>query len=170
MNLLKPNMYYHSIYTVPYESLKKRGIKCVLFDLDNTCVGYHEKKPTKELKKLFDNLNHLGIKVVIFSNTTPKRIEPFQELPVLCHPLSRKPFKGNFIKILREFHLKKENVCIIGDQLFTDVLGGNRIGIKTCLVEPLSPYDFIGTKLFRFLEKRIKKHLKLEIGDMDDKV
>ena len=163
-------MYYENIYSIPYQTLKTRGIKCILFDLDNTCVSYHEKKPTKELKKLFANLNRMGFKVVIFSNATNKRIEPFRVLPVLCHPFSKKPFKKNFIKIVKELNYQIDEVCIIGDQLFTDVLGGKRVGIQTCLVDPLSPYDFIGTKPFRFLEKMIKRHLKLEVGDVSNEV
>ena len=56
MNKLIPNMYQKSIYTINYENLKKNKVKCLLFDLDNTCVGYHEKLPTKELQELFQKL------------------------------------------------------------------------------------------------------------------
>ena len=66
MNLLIPKMYQENIYKINYKKLKNKGIKCLLFDLDNTCVGYHEKNPTKELKELFQNLTKLGFKVIIF--------------------------------------------------------------------------------------------------------
>ena len=123
-----------------------------MFDLDNTCVGYHEKYPTKELEILFEKLTKMGFKVIIFSNAIPKRLEPFNTLNVILHPASKKPFKKNFQKILTNYKYKKSEVCIIGDQLFTDILGGNRIGIKTCLVNPLTSDDFIFTKVFRATE------------------
>lgn len=158
MKSLIPKMYQENIYTINYEKLKKENIKCLLFDLDNTCVGYHEKNPTKELKNLFEKLVKMGFKVIIFSNATSKRLEPFNTLNVGLHPASRKPFKKNFHKILTNYSYKKSEVCIIGDQLFTDILGGNRIGIKTCLVNPMTNEDFIFTKLFRATEELMFKN------------
>lgn len=159
MNLLIPKMYQESIYTINYKKLKKKGITCLLFDLDNTCVGYHEKNPTKELKKLFKNLNQLGFRVIIFSNATKTRLVPFNNLEVVCHPSSKKPLTHNFKKILKKYHYQKEEVCIIGDQLFTDIYGGNKVGIMTCLVNPLTKEDFILTRIFRTMEGRIFKKL-----------
>lgn len=159
MKKLIPNMYQESIYTINYEKLKKNKIKCLLFDLDNTCVGYHEKNPNKELKELFTRLTKMGFKVIIFSNSTPKRLAPFSILNVILHPSSRKPFSKNFAKILKQYHYQKKEVCIIGDQLFTDILGGNKVGIQTCLVNPLTNNDFIFTKIFRATEQLVFKKL-----------
>lgn len=153
MNLLIPKMYQESIYTINYQKLKKRNIKCLLFDLDNTCVGYHEKQPTKKLKNLFANLEKLGFQVVIFSNASKKRLHPFSDLKVVCNHSSKKPFRYSFNKILKKYHYQKDEVCIIGDQLFTDIYGGNKVGIITCLVNPMTKDDFFLTKIFRFLEK-----------------
>ena len=159
-NLLVPKMYQSDIYKIDYKKLKKNQIKCLLFDLDNTCVGYHEKLPTEKLKKLFQSLTKSGFKVVIFSNAPKKRLLPFQNLGVICHPSSRKPLSRNFKKILTQYHYQKHEVCIIGDQLFTDILGGNRVGIVTCLVDPLTQEDFILTKIFRLMEECTFKKLK----------
>ena len=160
MKYLIPNIYQQSIYTINYEKLLNAKIKCLLFDLDNTCVGYHEKNPNKELIELFDKLTKMGFKVIIFSNASSKRLAPFSILnKVILHPNSRKPFKKNFQKLLTQYHYQKKEVCIVGDQLFTDILGGNRVGIKTCLVDPLTPYDLIFTKIFRVSEKIAFKNL-----------
>lgn len=159
MDNLIPKMYQESIYTINYEKLKKENVKCLLFDLDNTCVGYHEKNPTKELKNLFKKLTKMGFDVIIFSNALPKRLLPFNELNVVLHPASKKPFKKNFQKVLTNYNYKTSEVCIIGDQLFTDILGGNRVGIKTCLVNPITNEDFIGTKILRATEELIFKKL-----------
>ena len=164
MNLLIPKMYQKSIYTINYKKLKKQKIKCLLFDLDNTCVGYHEKNPTKELEKLFKDLKKQGFKVIIFSNATTARLVTFGKLGVVCHPASKKPLTHNFKKILRKYHYQKKEVFIIGDQLFTDIYGGNKVGIMTCLVDPLTKEDFILTKIFRAMEgSMFKKMDKLEI-------
>ena len=154
-----PKMYQKSIYTINYENLKNKKIKCLLFDLDNTCVGYHEKEPNKDLKELFQKLTKMGFKIIIFSNATSKRLAPFSKLNVVLHPSSKKPLKGNFEKILKQYHYQKNEVCIIGDQLFTDILGGNRVGIKTCLVTPMTNEDFIVTKIFRATEELVFKKL-----------
>lgn len=146
-------MYQKSIYEIDYKIFKKKKIKCLLFDLDNTCVGYHVKSPTKEMINLFEKLTKDGFKVIIFSNSTPKRLVPFANMGVVIHPSSRKPFLKNFKKILMKYHYQKKDVCIIGDQLFTDILGGNKMGIYTCLVDPLTNEDFILTKIFRKMEQ-----------------
>lgn len=169
MRLFIPKMYQESIYTIDYKKLKKKNIKCLLFDLDNTCVGYHEKKPTPKLEKHFKELTKLGFKVIIFSNATPKRLIPFNDLGVICHPASKKPFSKNFKKILKEYNYTNDEVCIIGDQLFTDILGGNRVGIITILVDPLTQKDFILTKIFRAMEgykfKKLEKKGHLIKGE-----
>ena len=169
MNKLIPKMYQESIYKINYNNLKEKGIKCVLFDLDNTCVGYHEKKPTPRLKNLFKHLKKENLEVIIFSNAPQERLLPFQSLGVICHPSSKKPFRHNFEKILKEYHYNKDEVCIIGDQLFTDIFGGNKVGITTILVDPLTNKDFILTKVFRSLEgiifKRFAKKSILKKGE-----
>lgn len=153
MKLFVPKMYQESIYTIDYDKLKKNNIKCLLFDLDNTCVGYREKFPTKELEELFNNLTKKGFKVIIFTNSPQKRVVPFVKLHVICHSSSKKPFSKNFKKIMKKYRLAKEEICIIGDQLFTDILGGNKVGIMTCLVNPLTNEDFILTKILRMTEQ-----------------
>lgn len=154
MDIFVPDMYQKSIYSINYEKLLDSGIKCLLFDLDNTCVPYVEKVPSKKLISLFDSLKDMGFKVIIFSNASKKRLEPFKnELLVDCSYSSKKPSKRKFLKVLKMFNFDLSEVAIIGDQLFTDIFGGNRIGIKTILVNPMSDRDMPITKIFRFLEK-----------------
>ena len=160
MKRFVPKMYQKSIYTINYAKLKKRGVRCLLFDLDNTCVGYHEKNPTKELEILFKKLQKMGFLVILFSNASRKRLVPFERLGVLCHPFSKKPLQGNFRKILRENGLLSNEVCMIGDQLFTDICGGNQAGVVTCLVDPVTEVDFIATRLFRALEGFIYRKMR----------
>ena len=157
-----PDMYQKSIYHIDYDRLQENGIKCLLFDLDNTCVPYKDKIPNKKLIDLFESLKDMDFKVIIFSNATKKRIKPFKNaLNVDCLASAKKPRKGNFLKVLKLFNYDLSEVVIIGDQLYKDILGGNKVGIKTILVNPMSKDDMILTKMiFRPLEKR--KYKKLE--------
>lgn len=159
MKKLIPDMYSKSIYDIDYQRLKDKKIKCLLFDLDNTCVPYPEKKPTEELKELFKKLEKMNFKIIIFSNTTPNRLDKFKDLGVEISALSKKPSSKNFLKILKKYFYQKKEVCIIGDQLFTDIYGGNKVGIYTMLVDPLGPKDFIFTKVSRMLENLVFKSL-----------
>lgn len=147
-----PKMYKRSIYDVNYKKLKKMGVKCLLFDLDNTCVPYHEQEALPEVGELFSKLGKMGFKVILFSNSPRSRLVKFRSWNVLYNSSSCKPFSRSFYKILKRYNYLKSEVCIIGDQLFTDVYGGNRVGIITCLVDPISDVDMVFTKFTRFLE------------------
>lgn len=170
MDILIPDMYQKSIYSINYEKLYNCGIRCLLFDLDNTCVPYVEKVPSKKLIDLFDYLKDMGFKVILFSNATKKRLEVFKNtLVVDCSYSSRKPSKRKFLKVLKMYNFDLSEVAIIGDQLFTDILGGNRVRIKTILVNPMSKKDMPLTFIFRILErgqfKKFKKRGILKLGE-----
>lgn len=173
MNYFYPDVYSQSIYTINYNKLIDKGIKYLLFDLDNTCIPYVEKKPTKELKEHFDKLKDIGFKIILFSNSPRYRLEPFKEyLNVDCCAKAGKPRKNKFIKILKIYNINLSDVAIIGDQLVTDIYGGNRIGITTVLVNPISNIDMPFTKIYRLIEKRkIRKMTKrgiFKIGEYYD--
>ena len=156
-----PDMYQQSIYTIDYQKLLDKGIKCLLFDLDNTLAPVTDKKPTKKLKDLFEELKKKGFKVIIFSNSLKNRIKPFkEELNVDCCASARKPSKTKFLLVMKEYQYNINEVAIIGDQILTDVVGGNKVGILTVLVNPISNKDFIFTKINRFREKKIMKKLR----------
>ena len=159
MNNFIPDMYQKSIYHIDYDKLMDDGIKCILFDLDNTCVPYKDKVANKKLIELFNNLKDMEFKLIIFSNAPKKRIYPFKKaLNVDCVARAGKPSKKNFMKIIKLFNYDLSQIVIVGDQLYKDILGGNKVGIKTILVNPMSLDDMIVTKLiFRPLEK-IKYH------------
>lgn len=165
MNYYYPDAYQKSIYTINYDKLKENGIKCLLFDLDNTCIPYIDKKPTKKLKNLFDNLSDKGFRVIIFSNSPRSRLEPFKkELNVDCCASAGKPRKNKFLKVLKTYNYDLSEVAIIGDQLMTDIYGGNKVGIMTILVNPMSETDMPFTKIYRIIErKKIYKMTKKDI-------
>ncbi|MDD3186875.1 MAG: YqeG family HAD IIIA-type phosphatase [Bacilli bacterium] len=145
-----PDIYQKSIYTIDYDKLLNRGIKCLLFDLDNTIVPVNIKVPNKKVRDLFFNLKEKGFTVIIFSNAPKIRLKPFkEELEVDCCAHARKPRKKKFLKVINEYNFSVDEIAIIGDQLFSDILGGNRIGITTILINPISKYDDIFTRLVK---------------------
>ena len=155
-----PDIYQKSIFMLDYEKLLKRGIKCLLFDLDNTVVTVKTKLPTKKVKRLFSELKEMGFKVIIFSNSGKRRLKPFkEELNVDCAASCHKPSPKKFLQVMMEFDYSVSEIAIIGDQIMTDIIGGNNMGITTVLVNPLSNIDLLWTKFNRFREKKVIKKL-----------
>jgi len=155
-----PDMYQESIFTIDYNLLKTRGIKCLLWDLDNTIALVGASKPSKPVIDLFEKLKKQKFKLILFSNSNKKRLEPFKKiLKVDCSYSCKKPKKGKFLKVIEMFNYKLSEVAIIGDQIMTDVVGGNRVGITTILIKPLSKKDGFWTKFNRMRERKILKKL-----------
>ena len=133
-----------------------------MFDLDNTCVPFKDTEPNKKLIDLFETLKDMDFKVILYSNATRKRLTPFKNgLNVDCSASSKKPNTKKLLKVIKMFNYNLSDVVLIGDQLYTDMLCGNRAGIKTILVNPMSKDDLIFTKFFRYFErKKFKKFAK----------
>ena len=156
MDLFVPDVYAKSIFSIDYDKLKGRGIKCLLFDLDNTIAPISESRPSKKVKEFFNNLEEKGFKVIIFSNSGKKRVGPFKEelnLDASFH--SRKPFSKKYKKIMKIYGYKDSEIAGIGDQLVADILGANKAGITSILINPLSNIDFFVTKFNRAIERRV---------------
>lgn len=159
MDKFVPDIYQKSIYTINYKKLKKNGIKCLLFDLDNTIASYATNEPDAKSKELIAMLED-DFKVIIMSNSGKNRLRPFKEkFNVDVAFSSKKPFKKKYKKILQEYGFKQSEVACIGDQLLTDILGANNMGLTSILVNKIAAYEPLGTKFNRFWEKGIRKRL-----------
>ncbi len=158
-----PNAYFNKIENITIEFLKKNKIKALLLDVDNTLVDY-SKKMTKEVKTWVKDLKGQGVKMYILSNTNDKDkiMKVANELEIKYHIFAMKPLKKGFKKCQKELGEKSENIAIIGDQIFTDIIGGNRCNMFTILVEPLDKKDFWYTAWKRPLENKIKNKIKGE--------
>lgn len=155
MGIFKPSMYYKSIYDINYNKLKEMGIKCLIFDLDNTLGTIDYKKSPRKTKALIKELQE-DFLVLICSNNTKRRIKPYlDDLNVGGVCWSFKPSIIGLVKLQNNYHLLKKEMCLIGDQLVTDILAGNRFHIKTILVDPMGEKDLKITGINRELEKKI---------------
>lgn len=154
MKLLKPHKRYSSISEIPVDDLVSSGITGVMLDLDNTSVPYQSEDIPQETTRWIEAAKEKGIRVCITSNSRPKRVQRVSDrlgLPGFASFL--KPFPWAFKGPLDYLSKPKGEIAIVGDQIFTDILGGNLMGIKTILVEPLTKNDFWATPINRFLER-----------------
>lgn len=161
--LLKPNIKLHGITDITVEILNKFNIKALLLDVDNTMSTHHGQALTEGLLEWIDRMNKNGIKLMVLSNSKRKRIEPFAariSLPFIS--LGCKPLPTGYLRGVRALGEKRKNVAIVGDQIFTDVLGGNLVGVKTVLLTPIKPEDGLSFKIRRNLEKKIYKHYNIK--------
>ncbi len=133
--LFYPSCYVKSVFTIDYEKLYQMGYRGLVFDIDNTLV-HHGDDSTPEIDSLFREIHNIGFKTLLFSNNNAKRIERFNKnIGTLYIDEADKPKTDNYFKASEMLNLPKEQVIFIGDQLFTDILGANRAGFKSILVE-----------------------------------
>ncbi|WP_121611644.1 YqeG family HAD IIIA-type phosphatase [Mesobacillus foraminis] len=151
-----PDQHVKNIFEITPESLKRKNIKGIITDLDNTLVEWDRPSATPELMQWFEEIKKHGILVTIVSNNNENRVKFFADplgIPYIYQ--ARKPMGRAFRRALRDMDLKKEETVVIGDQLLTDVLGGNRSGFHTILVVPVAQTDGFFTRINRTVERRI---------------
>lgn len=157
MGIFKPTIYKKNIFEIDYNKLKEKGITCLVFDLDNTLGLIDHKKCPRNTKKLIKSLQS-DFLVLISSNNTKERLAPYlKELGIGGVHFSMKPSTRGLRKIKKDYNLKKKEMVMIGDQIVTDVLAGNRFKIMTILVDPLGNKDLKITGLNRKIEAKIVK-------------
>ena len=152
---LRPKVYVNSVYNIDLKKLKKiKKIKGIIVDLDNTLVAWGQKEVNQKIIDWINEAKKLGLKICIVSNTNSKRVAEFAKIfNIPYHSKYFKPFSVAFNNGLKILDTKKSETVVIGDQIFTDILGGNRLKLLTILVTPIVKKDSIGTFLHRNLEK-----------------
>ena len=137
---LIPRHLAESIYSLTPALLKEQGIRLVLADLDNTLAPYEEALPSPALRRWKEELEGAGITLFVVSNSRKSRRCPdFCEalgIPYVRH--AGKPSRKGFREALRQTGIPAENTLMVGDQIFTDIMGANRAGIATVLVRPMA--------------------------------
>lgn len=159
-----PDEYVDSTYGIDFEKLRKRGIRGLLFDIDNTLVP-HGKPATKESVELFQRLHELGFETCLISNNQKPRVEPFAKAMKTRYLYNaHKPSPKNYLLAMEKMETGLTDTVFIGDQLFTDVWGAKKAGIYSILVKPIHPKEEIQIVLKRRLERIVlyfyKKSLK----------
>lgn len=156
LKLFLPNEQVKSILEIEPEHLAQKGIKAIITDLDNTLVAWDRPDATPELLEWFNEMRDAGIKVLIVSNNNQTRVSSFStplDLPYIFE--ARKPMGRAFRKAIKLLNVQKSETVMIGDQLLTDVFGGNRSGIHTILVIPIAATDGFWTRINRKIERQL---------------
>lgn len=156
MSLLKPHFQFQRIYDIPVDFWKERGITALLLDVDNTLTTHNNPQPHANALAWLELQRQSGIRLMILSNNSKRRIEPFaQVLQVGYIASAAKPFPRRLRHALRQLGVRPEETAIIGDQLFTDVLCGRLAGCLSVLVEPFASEHHPFFRLKRWLERGI---------------
>ncbi len=159
--ILYPNHYFQKVEQITISFLQKNKIKALILDVDNTLIDYNRTMKESVIYWAKD-LKKQGVKLYILSNTNHKEKveEVANKLEINYRNLAQKPFKSGFLKVQQELQEKPENIGVVGDQIFTDIIGGNRCKMYTILVDPIDKKDFWYTAWKRPLENKIKEKYK----------
>lgn len=162
-NLLKPNEYVGKIQKINFDNLLNRGLIGLIIDLDNTLIPWDQDLIPEKVINFIKDLKRKGFKICILSNNSIERINHISNiLGVDGIWKAIKPRKIAFERAIGRLGTNPSETVVIGDQLFTDILGGNRNGLYTILVKPMSREEFIGTKFIRLFENVVLKILKIK--------
>jgi len=159
--LLIPDQSLKNIFEIDIDQLEKQGIKGIITDMDNTLVPWSDRVVYPRLADWFSDLKMRGFKLIIVSNNSKDRggrLARELDIPAIWYAV--KPRRRAFRRALELMRLEPGEVAVVGDQIFTDVFGGNRLGLYTIHVQPISEKEFIWTKLMRMLERLFFKDLR----------
>lgn len=158
---LCPDLYIPSVLEIRPEKLKKMGIRGVICDMDNTIIPWDEDLLAEEIILWFESLKSAGLRICLLSNGLQQRVHKIaQILDIDAIPIAVKPRKIAFYKALDKLSVEKDKVVVIGDQIFTDILGGNRLGLQTILVQPLGEKELFWTLFLRQIERLVLRRLQ----------
>lgn len=152
-NMFYPDAYVASAYRIDFEKLYNKGYRGVIFDIDNTLV-MHGAPADERAVHLFERLRRTGFDTCLISNNQEPRVKPFADSVKSKYVSNaRKPSVKNYKKAMTLMGTDEKTTLFVGDQLFTDVWGAKRTGIKSILVKPVYPKEEIQIVLKRYLER-----------------
>lgn len=158
MSLFSSNKILKRITQITPELLGEMGIEALLVDVDNTLSTHHGTVLIDGLLDWIELMHNNGVKLIVVSNSKYKRIKPFaQKIGLPFVSLACKPLPFGYSKGVKMTGHNKKNCAIVGDQIFTDVLGANVYGIKSILVRPVKLESGLSFKIRRYFEKKILK-------------
>ncbi|GAC1579477.1 MAG: YqeG family HAD IIIA-type phosphatase [Candidatus Elarobacter sp.] len=156
LNFFRPTRWTPRITSIDLGELRGRGIRGVIIDLDNTIVGFRSLVPLAEDAAWVRQAKALDVRVAVLTNNgTPWAAEIAKDLGVPCIPRARKPLPHGFRRALHLLEVTAEEAVVVGDQLFTDVLGAKLAGLEVILVDPIVRHDPWNTRPLRWLERLV---------------
>lgn len=161
-----PNADFKKVSHITIDFLNKNKIKALILDVDNTLIDYYKNLPDETIDWA-QNLKKQNIKLYILSNSNKKEKveEVSKKLDIPYRYFAKKPLKTGFLKVQKELEEQPENIAVVGDQLFTDIIGGNRCKMFTILIEPINKKDIWITMWKRPIEELIIKKYRKTKGE-----
>lgn len=161
-----PDRIAESAYEIPYDYYCAQGIRGVIFDIDNTLVP-HGAPADKRAVELFERLRRIGFRSCFLSNNQIGRVASFNDrIGEQFIENAHKPAVGGYERAMELLGTDRSNTIFIGDQLFTDIYGAKRAGIRNILVKPIHPKEEIQIVLKRYLEKIVLYFYRKEEGTL----
>ncbi len=161
MHQLIPNEIAANVFSINLQALYEKGMRSIIFDIDDTLESHLTPVPSERTVALLKQAQEYGFRVCLISNGKPERVMRFNEslsLPAISR--AGKPGKKNFKKALSLLDASPSTTVLVGDQIFTDVWGGNRMGFYTVLVDPIDPIENKFFYIKRYFEQSIRKKIK----------
>lgn len=160
--MFHPDLWVGAVTDIHGEPLQAKGIRGLILDLDETLVAALEHIPTPAVRAWIDEMKPQFSLFILSNNKSGLRVRQVAEmLEVPCSHLAMKPRRKGFRSALSSMGLQAHEVAIIGDQVFTDILGGNRLGAYTILATPIAPEHKPWRKVMRLLEGMFIRELKV---------
>ncbi|QOR35709.1 YqeG family HAD IIIA-type phosphatase [Clostridium sp. 'deep sea'] len=157
MKLLRPTIYIDTVFNFDLQELYDQGYRAIMADLDNTLAPWDCDIVPEKLKEWVAEVKKHNLKLIILSNAKQERVSSFcKELDIEGFGLAKKPLSKGYKNGIKTLGLKKSEVLMVGDQIFTDVLGANLQKISVALVTPLSQKELFITKFMRLIEKPLR--------------
>jgi uncharacterized protein len=154
--VLRPDAFAERLARVSLDDLAARGIRGIIVDLDNTLVGYRQDACSAEDAAWIAQATSRGFRVVLVSNNFTDRVRRVgAALGVPAVPSALKPLPTGFLRALALLDTPRHATVVVGDQLFTDVLGAKLCGLQAILTHPLEAHDWLGTRVLRFFERLV---------------
>ena len=153
--MLGPDRFAPRLHDISLAELGGLGIRGLIIDLDNTLLGFRETELAAEHLAWVEEAHERGFAMVMVSNNFSERVRGIaRQLRIECIPNALKPLPFGFWRAMKHLQLPRRHVAVVGDQLFTDVLGAKLSGgLYTILTEPIESKDFPITMMFRFFER-----------------
>lgn len=165
MSLFYPTFLKKKAYDIEPEFLQNAGVSGLILDIDNTLTSHDHPVPDARILAWLALMRQNGIQLILLSNNSAERVAPFAaKLGLAFEANAKKPLPGGYVRAAQKMGLPKNKTAVVGDQIFTDVLGANWAGIRSILVEPFHFESFWQFRLKRWLEKGILRRYRKKRG------
>jgi len=160
----RPVLHFGSVLEIPPDLFAARGVRAVALDVDNTITRWELESVPGEILDWIAALKSRGLSLALVSNGVARKLKSVEEQTGVALVPGKKPFLSTFVRCREFFGAPDSQIAIVGDQCVTDIWPANRLGWLTVLVEPMSRRDFIGTHIYRAMERAFGMRRALEGG------